>query len=115
MAAEKLFENKVKQFLEDQGCWHVKFFANAYTKQGIPDILASVGGNFMGIEVKAPKGKPSPLQIYNLQKIHESGGYGILLYPKDFEKFKELVDRIIEGQPAGNLYIHFVGMWKGGE
>jgi len=44
---------------------------------------------FLGIEVKAPNGKPSLLQLYNLQEIRASGGYGILLYPKDFEKFRE--------------------------
>ena len=28
MAAEKNFENRLKKFLEDEGCWFVKFFAN---------------------------------------------------------------------------------------
>jgi len=59
-----------------------------YTKSGIPDILVSSDGCFVGIEVKAPNGKPTLLQLYNLRKIRESGGYGILLYPKDFEEFK---------------------------
>ena len=88
MAAEKNFENKVKKFLEENGCYYIKHFSNAFTKSGIPDILACCDGYFLGIEVKAENGKPSPLQIHNLQKIDESGGFAILLYPQDFDFFK---------------------------
>ena len=48
----------------------------------------SSDGCFLGIEVKADNGEPSLIQLYHLRKIRESGGYGILLFPKDFEKFK---------------------------
>ena len=98
MGSEKNYENKVKNYLEEQGAWFVKFFANAYTKKGIPDVLACVNGSFFGIEVKAARGKPSELQLYNLRKIDEAGGFGILLYPKDFELFKELVKAVKEHQ-----------------
>lgn len=37
---------------------------------------------------KVDNGEPSLIQLYHLRKIRESGGYGILLFPKDFEKFK---------------------------
>ena len=98
MAAEKIFENKIKDFLKEYGCWHVKFFANAYTKAGIPDILACVNGYFVGIEVKAKNGKPSDLQIYNLQKIEDSGGFAVLLYPDDFEDFKKMIFHILDDE-----------------
>lgn len=91
MPAEKTFENKVKKFLESQGAWHVKFFANSFTKSGIPDILACVNGYFVGIEVKAQNGKPSELQLYNIRKICEAGGFAIVLYPSGFEKFKRFI------------------------
>jgi hypothetical protein len=90
LAAEKNFENKVKTYLKNYGCWFLKYWGGAsYTKSGIPDLLVSSDGFFLGIEVKADKGEPSLLQLYNLRKIRESGGYGILLYPKDFEQFKK--------------------------
>ena len=91
MAAEKQFEERIKKFLEDEGCWFVKFFANAYTKSGIPDILCCCNGYFLAIEVKAPNGKPSELQKMNIRKIIEQGGYGVILYPDQFDDFKELV------------------------
>lgn len=94
MAAEKNFENKIKAYLENQGCWYVKYFANSFTKSGIPDILACINGHFVAIEVKAANGKPSELQKWNIQKIKEAKGLGIILYPKDFEKFKQLVQTL---------------------
>ena len=95
MAAEKNFENKIKKFLKDNGCWFLKYWAGAeYTKSGIPDILACVNGYFVGIEVKAPNGKPSELQLYNLREIEKAGGFGILLYPKQWDDFKAFIERI---------------------
>lgn len=91
IAQEKTFENKVKRFLESEGVWHVKFFANSFTKSGIPDILACVNGYFVAIEIKAQNGKPSELQLYNVKKIREAGGFAIVLYPSAFQKFKEFI------------------------
>lgn len=93
MAAEKNFENKIKRLLSDNGCWYIKYWAGAkFTKEGIPDILVCCDGNFMGIEVKAKRGKPSLLQLVTLRKIRESGGVGILLYPDDFDGFKRFIE-----------------------
>lgn len=98
MAQEKSFEEKVKKFLKDEGCWFLKYWGGAaYTKSGIPDLLVCCNGTFLGIELKAPKGKPSPLQLWNLQKIRDSGGFGVLLYPKDCEQFKLFTKDIAKG------------------
>lgn len=92
MPQEKTFENKIKKFLEKEGCWFIKYWAGAtYTKSGIPDILTCVNGHFVGIEVKAPKGKASPLQIHNLKMIDDANGYAILLYPDQWELFKNFI------------------------
>lgn len=92
MAAEKSFENKVKKYLVSIGAWHIKYFANAYTKSGVPDLLCCIGGYFVAIEVKATNGRPSLLQLDKLQKIRDAGGYGILLYPEDFDEFKNWIN-----------------------
>lgn len=92
IAAEKTFENKIKKFLDAHGAFYVKFFANAYTKSGIPDVLACINGYFVGIEVKAPNGKPSEIQLYNVRKINAAGGFAFVLYPSAFGAFKEFVE-----------------------
>lgn len=91
IAAEKIFENKIKDYLDDHGCWHVKFFANAFTKVGIPDILSVVNGYFVAIEVKAPNGKPSELQKYNVNRINECHGFAVVVCPKQFEDLKYMI------------------------
>ena len=97
IAAEKNFENRVKKFLESEGCWCVKYFANAYTKSGIPDLLVCCNGYFLGVELKAPNGRPSELQLWNIEKIKKAGGIGIVLYPKGFDDFKKLIYQLKEG------------------
>lgn len=105
MAEEKNFENRLKKFLEDEGCWFVKYFANAYTKSGIPDILCCCNGNFLGVEVKASKGKPSELQKRNIRKINQCGGYGVILYPDQFDDFKKMVQHINNFDPIGTRLV----------
>lgn len=113
MAAEKNFENKIKGFLKDHGCWFLKYWGGAaYTKSGIPDILACCNGKFLGIEVKAKNGKPSELQLYNLKKIDEAGGFAILLYPDDFETFKTMIELIRSGCTCGQYYKKLKGRWS---
>ena len=112
IAAEKNFENKVKKFLEEQGCYFIKYWAGAaYTKSGIPDVLACVNGHFVGIELKAPNGKPSPLQIHNLKKIDEAGGHAVLLYPDQWELFKNFIECIVNNDVEN--VIHNYKLLKG--
>jgi hypothetical protein len=73
-----------------------KWAGAKYTKSGIPDILACVDGQFIAIEDKAKNGKPTLLQLVNLKKIRFSFGFGILLYPDDFENFKRFVLEMFE-------------------
>lgn len=96
MAGEKNFENKIKKFLKDRGCWYVKYFANRNTRAGVPDILACVNGRFVAVEVKAENGKPTELQKWNVEQIKESGGIALVLYPADWEKFVAIIDEVMK-------------------
>lgn len=94
MAAEKNFENKVKKFLEEEGCYFIKTHGDRFSKIGTPDLIICCNGRFVGIELKAPNGKPSPLQEYHIEEIRKAGGLAAVLYPKDFETFKADIRRI---------------------
>lgn len=95
VAAEKQFENKIKAYLKNKGAWYIKYWGGGgFTKAGIPDILCCYKGRFIAIEVKAPNGKASELQLFNLKKIEEAGGKAFLLYPKDFEDFKKWMEEL---------------------
>lgn len=95
MAREKAFENKVKAFLNSIGAYYIKTHGDRFSKIGTPDILACVNGHFVAVEVKAENGKPSDLQLYHLEQIENAGGYSFLLYPKDFEQFKQKIQNLL--------------------
>ena len=88
---EKAFEEKVKIFLKEQGCWVLKTWSNGVQRSGVPDLLVCCNGYFVGVELKAEKGKPSELQLWNIEKIREAGGIAIVLYPDGFEEFKDWI------------------------
>ena len=96
MAAQKNFDNKLKDFLKEKGCWFIKYWAGAdFTKSGIPDLLCCINGHFVGVELKAENGKTSDLQFYQLNQINKANGIGIVLRPSQFEKFKKLVEELL--------------------
>ncbi len=95
MASEKSFENRIKKYLKEQGCWFVKYWGGGqFTKAGIPDLIVCCGGRFLAIEVKGEKGKASELQLYNIRKINEEGGIGIIIHPNQFEDLKKLCEKL---------------------
>jgi len=95
---EKNFENRIKNYLEKNNCWFVKYFANGFTASGIPDILCCINGRFVGIEVKQEKGKPSPLQKVHLKRIKDAGGIGVIAYPSGYEQLKNLIDNLLKNR-----------------
>lgn len=108
LAAEKSFEEKLKRWLESEGIyplgtaqqdmvaplcgfWIKRWGGGKYTKAGLPDMQIVVNGISIEVELKAPNGRPSELQIQKLNQIDDSGAIAVVLYPKDFEKFQRLV------------------------
>ena len=89
MEREKIFERRVRKYLDSIGAWHIKVWGNAFQRSGVPDIIGCIRGKFFALEIKAEKGRPSELQLYEIRKIKESGGYARVLYPKEFESFKK--------------------------
>lgn len=94
MAEEKQFENKVKAFLKEQECWVLKTFSNGIQREGIPDLLVCCNGYFLAVELKASKGKPSELQLWNIDQIRKANGIAIVLYPDQFSQFQKLVEAL---------------------
>lgn len=108
---EKAYENKIKDYLHSLGIyqagtpkqdketeqigWFIKFWGGGMSQVGIPDILGLVNGKFFAIEVKGEGGRPSTLQLINLEEIEKSGGLARLSYPEDFEKLKEEIKCLI--------------------
>lgn len=144
MAQEKQFENKVKSYLESIGCyalgtpkqditepivgyWEKRWGGGQFTKSGLPDIHVVLHGTSIELELKAPTGKPSELQLKNLDLITKGESYGFILvenkvdsirlqkwisnkYPQyshiqviDFNYLKTLCDEILQNKRASIL------------
>lgn len=100
---EKDLDKAVMKLIEDHGGWSIKYWAGSkFTKNGIPDILACIDGYFFGIEDKAENGQPKLLQLKNLEWIRQAGGYGILLYPDQFENFKKFIGEYFDPYSMSN-------------
>lgn len=83
MAQEKLFENKIKDYLKSIGAYYIKTHGDRFTKVGTPDIIGTINGQFFALEVKATTGKPSELQLYHLRQITLAGGFGAIIVPTE--------------------------------
>lgn len=96
MQSEKQFEQQVKAFLKNKGCWVLKTWSNGIQREGVPDLLVCCNGCFLGIELKAETGHPSDLQLWNIDQIREAGGIAMVLYPQQFEVFKRMINDLME-------------------
>jgi hypothetical protein len=122
MAAEKQFEEKLKKWLESEGIyalgtpeqdmaappcgyWEKRWGGGKYIKAGMPDMHIVVYGISIEVELKAPNGKPSALQIQKLNQIDSAGCIGLVLFPADFPKFQRLV--LFIKQYAADTMIRF--------
>ena len=99
MKSEKAFEKRVKQYLSDQGCWVLKTWSNGVQREGVPDLLTCVNGYFVAVELKAATGKPSSLQLWNVEQIRAANGIAIVLYPDMFDQFKRMIELLLSGNP----------------
>lgn len=82
--SEGEFQKKVIKYLKDNDIWFVKYWGGSkFTKEGVPDILACINGEFHGIELKSDgtSYNETVLQARSLAGINANGGSGYVLRP----------------------------------
>ena len=109
---EKLFENKIKRYLQSKGIYPLgtpkekmtvkatgyyekRWGGGIYTKSGAPDLHIAVNGFNIDAEIKAPNGKVSDLQEFMIDQINCCNCNAMVVYPKDFEKFKKIIENCL--------------------
>lgn len=115
MGPEKKFEEQVKNWLKGLAfTWFIKIHGTAATGSGIPDILASVGGNFVALEIKSESGRLSEIQKAKLKDLHNSGALAYVVKPSNFESVKADIEILITfedcEQPWANNETHLCAM-----
>ena len=91
---EKTFQRKLIKLIEKNNGYVVKFNASAISKIGVPDLLACINGKFVGLEVKKENGKPSEIQLWNIEQIKKSGGIAMVVKPSDYENVEKLIEKL---------------------
>jgi len=87
---EATFQRKVMRKLKTlPNAWFYK--SNDRVMVAIPDVIGVCNGRGIFLELKAPKGKPTKLQLHIIEKIRKAGGYAKIVYPNDWEEvFRDL-------------------------
>lgn len=78
-------KNCVAYRINNVGIWDEakRVHRKANTEKGLPDIIASIQGQFWGIEVKAGKDKQSEYQKHREFEINRSGGFYFVVRSTD--------------------------------
>lgn len=95
MGEEKRFEEKLKRYCRSRGIWYLKTYSDGVQRAGVPDLICCVAGRFVALELKSQKGRASVLQIHEIEKIKDAGGYAEVVRPDDYEKITDTLDRMI--------------------
>jgi Holliday junction resolvase len=63
-------------------------------ERGCPDIVACVNGRFVGMEVKAEAGHPTPLQLAQMERIRVAGGRAYVV--KSLDEVKHIIKGMVQ-------------------
>jgi hypothetical protein len=76
---EKKVKLKVCAKLKELGAYFFYASTGGYGASGVPDIIASYKGRFIGIECKANGNKATALQQKHLREISIAGGISLII------------------------------------
>lgn len=69
----------VKKLLDRHNIYYFMPATGGYGRSGVPDFICCVKGNFVAVETKAGKAKPTALQLREMEKIKDSGGLAFVI------------------------------------
>ena len=88
-------EVKVKKVVVNQlrnlGAYYFYPVTGGYGRSGVPDIVGCYKGKFFGIECKAGKNTPTPLQQINLDDIEKQNGIALVVNEKNMHSVRDLI------------------------
>lgn len=97
-------EAKVKKvgraIMTRMGMYHFPAFSGGYGRSGVPDDIGCYQGCFVAVEYKANGGKPTALQLKNMDDIRKSGGIALLIYEENVHQLEELINHEIQSRGA---------------
>ena len=92
MTPEAKVKAKVVKLLKEAGVYYFYASTHGFGRSGVPDLVCCMGGRFIGIECKAGKNKPTPLQEKEMAAIRTAGGTTLVVNEDNINDVKELIN-----------------------
>jgi|TARA_R100000789_G_scaffold92448_1_gene91014 hypothetical protein len=93
MTPEAKVKKVVVKQLKELGCYYFYPVTGGYGRSGVPDIIACFDGKFIGIECKAGKNKPTPLQERNIDEINSCNGFALVVNEDNMHEVANILQR----------------------
>jgi len=90
MTPEGKVKARVKKILDSIGAYYFMPATGGYGRSGVPDIVGCLNGVFFAIECKANGGKPTALQLREIDRINAVGGFAIVVDEDNVELLASL-------------------------
>ena len=91
MTPEKKVKNAVTKILKERGAYYFYPVTGGFGRSGVPDIVCCHRGNFVAIECKAGRNKPTALQLGQLEAIRQCGGLALIVNEDSLDQLKESI------------------------
>ena len=92
MTPEAKVKAKVVKLLKEAGVYYFYASTHGFGRSGVPDLVCCLQGKFVGIECKAGKNKPTPLQEKEMAAIRAAGGTTLVVNEENINDVKELLN-----------------------
>lgn len=92
MTPEAKVKKKIVAVLKEHGAYYFYPVTGGFGRSGVPDIIVCHDGRFIGIECKAGKNKPTPLQEKNLLDIEVAGGIAMVVNEDNIADVKKCLE-----------------------
>ena len=76
--AEAAIVAAIERELTRRRAWWMNVHGSGVGRNGLPDIVAIHMGRGLAIEIKAPRGRPTKLQAWELERVACAGGVAIV-------------------------------------
>lgn len=98
MTPEAKVKKKVVDVIKKHKAYYFYPVTGGFGRSGIPDIIVCHYGVFLGIECKAGSNKPTPLQLAEMEKIINAGGYAFTVNENSIDIVEEMLTFIGENR-----------------
>jgi Holliday junction resolvase len=79
MTPEAKVKARVVKLLKEHNIYYFFPATHGFGRSGVPDIICCYNSQFLAVECKAGKNKPTALQEKEIRKIRDAGGYAFVI------------------------------------